>query len=82
MEERRRFKGLRVRGSGRLDSRAPAIAPYNFAINQNWYDMYKDTPTHRDLLIDYNSYGDPKGFGTNKSRLPSDIGPPQDSEPI
>ena len=64
--EIQRFKALRVRDTGRTNANPPNIAPYDFAINEEWYDKYKDNNTHRLYLIDYFRYEDPEGFGSKK----------------
>ena len=56
---------FRVRDSGRTSDKVPALAPYDFGINQDWYDRFKNEPTHQHILGDWGTYGDPEGFGSN-----------------
>lgn len=53
---------FRIRTSGRSTDVPPAIAPYNFGINQEWLDARKDTDEYRALLADWGNYPGPPGF--------------------
>ncbi|KAJ7920130.1 hypothetical protein B0H13DRAFT_1454608, partial [Mycena leptocephala] len=64
-QERKRIQYTGVRNTGRVSSRIPETAPYNFGINKTWLEMYKDHPDYRHLLVDWDTYPDPEGFGTN-----------------
>ena len=56
----------RVRNTGRSSNAVPAYAPFNFGINQVWYEEFKNKDTHRVLLEHgrWYTYEDPPGFGT------------------
>ncbi|KAJ7927124.1 hypothetical protein B0H13DRAFT_2312912 [Mycena leptocephala] len=64
--QRNTFKFRRVRNTGRRPTCIPDRAPYNFGINGAWFDKNKDHPDYRELLVDWNTYPDPQGFGMNK----------------
>ncbi|OSD07053.1 hypothetical protein PYCCODRAFT_1464166 [Trametes coccinea BRFM310] len=49
----------------------PQTAPYNFGINQDWYERFKDSNTHKVALKDWMNYPDPEGFGEN-AEVPDD----------
>ncbi|KAJ7811972.1 hypothetical protein B0H13DRAFT_1666467 [Mycena leptocephala] len=65
-QETKRIQYNRVRNTGHVSSRIPETAPYNFGINKTWLEMYKDHLDYRPLLVDWDTYPDPEGFGTNK----------------
>jgi hypothetical protein len=73
-KDKKNIRYERVRGTGRVSSRVPTIAPYNFGINKTWLEMYKDDPEYKHLLADWGSYDDPVGFGTNKEMANAEAG--------
>ena len=67
-EELRRFKATRVRDTGRTDPNPPETTPYDFAINEEWYDKNKDKEIYQITFRDYYMYSDPNGFGVFRRR--------------
>ncbi|KAJ6540383.1 hypothetical protein B0H19DRAFT_1077795 [Mycena capillaripes] len=65
-KEKKKIHYTRVRGTGRTSSRIPLIAPYDYSINQTWFNTYKLHPDYRHLLGDWGNFPDPQGLGTNK----------------
>ncbi|KAI0826966.1 hypothetical protein BC628DRAFT_1319000 [Trametes gibbosa] len=55
----------RISNSNRSTNIPPPYAPYNFGINQTWFQQYKYEPTYKILLRTWGEYPDPPGFGTN-----------------
>ncbi|GBE85371.1 hypothetical protein SCP_0705580 [Sparassis crispa] len=53
----------RVYSETRSSDHPPAIAPFNFGINREWYEKHKDTYPNSVLLHDWYTFGDPAGFG-------------------
>ncbi|KAI0072409.1 hypothetical protein K474DRAFT_1727685 [Panus rudis PR-1116 ss-1] len=61
--------------TGRTSNRVPLQTPYDFMINREWYEKFKDTHPYSIILRDwYKQNGDPEGFGANcpQMRMPSD----------
>ncbi|KAJ6459897.1 hypothetical protein C8R45DRAFT_1030089, partial [Mycena sanguinolenta] len=61
-KERANMKYLRMRGTHRLSSRVPTIAPYDFGISLDWLKQHQDDTLHGPLLRDWNTYGKTDGF--------------------
>ncbi|OJT14068.1 hypothetical protein TRAPUB_9380 [Trametes pubescens] len=59
----------RIKSSDRTSDKPPQFSPYNFGINQAWYDAHKDKDTHAVFLRDWFSYPDPAGFGVAASPI-------------
>ncbi|KAJ2988523.1 hypothetical protein NUW54_g9088 [Trametes sanguinea] len=66
----------RITDTDRQSDEPPQTAPYNFGINQDWYERFKDSNTHKVALKDWMNYPDPEGFGEN-AEVPDD---PQENE--
>jgi hypothetical protein len=62
-KEREKIVGLRVRGTGRGSVSPPALAPFDFGINEQWWAEYHEKPEYKNYLMDWYSHGDPEGFG-------------------
>lgn len=50
--------------TGRLSKVIPAVAPFDFGINREWFNAHKGKNPYRVLLEDWDKYGDPEGFGS------------------
>lgn len=61
-----RFTTYRARNTGRQTDIPPDATPFNFAINQEWFERVEALELYSDYLADYNMHNDPLGFGTNK----------------
>ncbi|CDO72858.1 hypothetical protein BN946_scf185002.g43 [Trametes cinnabarina] len=61
----------RITDTDRQSDEPPQTAPYNFGINQDWYEQFKDSNTHKVALKDWMNYPDPEGFGEN-AEVPDD----------
>ncbi|KAJ7449386.1 hypothetical protein B0H11DRAFT_1928731 [Mycena galericulata] len=79
--EKKKLKSTRVRNTGRASPRIPEVAPYNFGINQTWLAANKKDSINRNLLVDWNTYADPEGFGANKQVAEVNIAEPIIVEP-
>lgn len=55
----------RIRDTGRSTTAVPTYAPFNFGINREFYNTFKEKNTHYLLLRDWYKYDDPAGFGAN-----------------
>ncbi|KAJ7751790.1 hypothetical protein DFH07DRAFT_960848 [Mycena maculata] len=71
--EKKKIQYIRVRDTGRASSRIPEIAPYNFGINPAWLEANKEKPEYVHLLVDWGTYKDPEGFGTNKRVIEENV---------
>jgi hypothetical protein len=49
-------RAYRVNKRGRTSNTPPKMAPFNYAINREWYEAHKDLPKHRLALLDWLSY--------------------------
>ncbi|KAL1937069.1 hypothetical protein VTO73DRAFT_15138 [Trametes versicolor] len=65
----------RIKNTDRTSDKPPQFSPYNFGIDQTWYNAHKDKNTHAVFLRDWFSYPDPAGFGENAPP----IDPPADA---
>ncbi|KAJ7033788.1 hypothetical protein C8F04DRAFT_1002461, partial [Mycena alexandri] len=63
--QKKAFRYIRVRNTGRSGTRVPERAPYNFGMNRTWYEKYKNHPQFENLLDDWNNYPDLEGFRSN-----------------
>ncbi|KAH9851418.1 hypothetical protein C2E23DRAFT_886589 [Lenzites betulinus] len=75
----------RISNLNRATNTPPPYAPYNFGINQTWFDEYKDEPTYKILLRTWGKYPNPPGFGTNTiagaAAVEADTGEPRAEGP-
>lgn len=62
-KEREGMGAVRVRATGRSTVKPPALAPFDFGINKEWWTTYKDASEFSTYLLDWNTHGDPQGFG-------------------
>ncbi|KAK0440882.1 uncharacterized protein EV420DRAFT_1485835 [Desarmillaria tabescens] len=64
--ERKMVCPIRVMNSGHNTVVPATKAPYNFGIDEAWWNEHQDDPEYTYLLSDWNRYEDPAGFGSNK----------------
>ncbi|KAF9468339.1 hypothetical protein BDZ94DRAFT_781360 [Collybia nuda] len=62
-KEREGYNFLRVRDTGRASDVIPLLAPFNFGINQRWLEVQKSRGENSHILMDWNTFQDPDGFG-------------------
>ncbi|KAH9858843.1 hypothetical protein C2E23DRAFT_880265 [Lenzites betulinus] len=53
----------RISTSNRSTNTPPPFAPYNFGINQQWLEEYKNDATYKIALRTWGTFTDPPGFG-------------------
>ncbi|KAJ7812205.1 hypothetical protein B0H14DRAFT_2220097, partial [Mycena olivaceomarginata] len=64
---KKKFRLVRVRDTGRALSDIPAVAPYNFGINATWLALNRNNPQYCGLLNDWGTHADPEGFGGSEA---------------
>jgi len=69
-EKKKKGGALVAYGTGRTTKVPPPLAPYDFGINQAWFDV--ESENYPIETADYFNHPDPIGFGTKRAPAVAD----------
>ncbi|KAJ7923895.1 hypothetical protein B0H13DRAFT_2399714 [Mycena leptocephala] len=58
------IKYTRVTDTSRTSPRIPLVTPWDFGISRTWLDEQRTDPKVSPLVVDWGTYGNPQGFGS------------------
>ncbi|KAI0311342.1 hypothetical protein OF83DRAFT_1177669 [Amylostereum chailletii] len=72
----------RVRGSGRASDNPPTVAPFNIAIDEDWFELVKNRDEYQTILMDYYAYGNPAGWDEVDIKQEENVRPAEIAAPV